>query len=114
MMAAAQFPDCCGVIIISGFGGGHPNSNPSNCVTSTACNDFLEIQEKKHYNARAGLIVILSGPQNDQIGKVFVERKWKLVVDGINNARNDRKLFIYFRDLNHTPQRKKRIFGKEK
>lgn len=105
-----EFPDCCGLFIINRFRGGHPGADPNSCMTETAVNKFLSGTEKEHYGTRAGLVAVLSEPQNDRIGKVFLSRKWKLLLDGTSNPRSGVKLYVYFRDLNPSKQREKRIF----
>lgn len=106
-----QFPDCCGFIVINGFRGGHPGSDPEACVSVTECKAYLKKVEQNYYNKRGGLLAVLSKPQEERIGKVFLERKWKLLLNNHLNPRTGVPLFMYFRDLNDKPLRKKRIFG---
>jgi hypothetical protein len=108
---ASVFPDCCGIIIVNKFMGGHPGSDTANCIKPTPLNKYLMEQERKYYGERAGLLAILSEQQDELIGHVFEERKWKLLLNGTKNGRTGAKLFMYFRDLNPTDARKKRIFG---
>lgn len=111
MASEIVFPDCCGIIVVNKFKGGHPGADPEACDTPDIVDAFLNLVERKYYGNRAGLMAILSSPQNERIGKVFVKRKWKLLQNGLDNPRTGAKLFTYFRDLNPTEQRKRRIFG---
>lgn len=111
MAEAEEFPDCCGIIVLNRFKGGHPSSDPDSCMTPSACEKFLAKSEQAYYGQRAGLMAVLSEPQNERIGKVFTSRRWSLLRE-VNNCRTDVKLYIYFRDMNPTAAREKRIFGK--
>lgn len=112
-MDTEEFPDCCGIIVINRFKGGHPTSDPEDCASIEQVDKYLSRQEKEFYGKRSGLMAILSEPQNSQIGQVFIDRKWVLLYKqaGVMNPRTGRKLFIYFRDLNPTEARERRIFG---
>ena len=110
MADVVQFPDCCGIIILNKFQGGHPGADPENCISEKACNEFLQKQEQQYFQHRAGLMAVLSEPQEGKIGHVFRERKWDLLKEVINPRTNVR-IFIYFRDMNYTKAREKRIFG---
>lgn len=112
MVQLEAFPDCCGLKIINKFKGGHPGSDPDDCVKLEELDKFLQGQEQHHYAKITGLIAVLSLQQNDLIGEVFLSRKWKLIMDGVQNPRTGSKLFMYFRDLNPTTAREKRIFNK--
>lgn len=113
MAEAAQFPDCCGLIVLNKFKGGHPGANPDDCMSEADCNVFLSSSEKKYYNERTGLLVVLSQPQFERLGHLFVKRKWELLFSK-NNPRTQTKIYMYFRDLNHTEARQKRIFGSDR
>ena len=106
-----QLADCCGIIVLHHFGGGHPHSDVDACISKTACKTYLQSQEKAFYGLRGGLLAVLTTPQNDRIGSVFLERKWKLLLENHMNPRTGQRMFMYFRDLNDSPARKKRIFG---
>lgn len=110
-MNTVEFPGCCGFLVINGFKGGHPGSDPGDCESKENVNLYLESKEQEYYAKRAGLICILSQPQQDRIGSVFDARKWVLLRE-INNCKTDTKVYIYLRDLNPTASREKRIFGK--
>ena len=110
MANATQMPDCCGLIVLNGFKGGHPGSNPEDCLSEKDCDTFLSDSEKKFFNARCGLLATLSEPQNDRLGKVFLKRKWEVLLNGKNNPRTGVRLWMYYRDLNYTVAREKRIF----
>lgn len=112
MAEVIEFPDCCGLIIINKLKGGHPSSDPNDCIKEDALDVYLTKQEQNYYNKRAGLVAVLSESQEDQIGHVFRERKWVALMEGITNPRTGSKLFMYFRNLNPTEARRKRIFGK--
>lgn len=105
------FPDCCGLIIVNKFKGGHPSSDPDDCTDEDDLDDYLTDVEQQYYNERSGLLVCLSTQQNERIGHVFLKRKWELLLDGTPNPRTGSKLYLYFRNLNHTKAREKRIFG---
>ena len=111
MTEIVGFPDCCGVIIVNKFKGGHPGSDPDLCIEPDELDIFLTKQEREFYGKRH-LMAILSEPQNERIGDVFLKRKWVLLLNGTVNPRTGQELYIYFRDLNPTPLRHKRIFGK--
>lgn len=111
MADSEQFPGCCGLIVIYNYGGGHPGSDPDNCKDPEEVNDYLSEKEQVYYGKRAGLVAVLSEPQNDRVGDVFLSRKWEVLMDGIMNPRTGQRLWMYFRNLNPTESRKKRIFG---
>lgn len=111
-MNVAQLPDCCGILVLNKFKGGHPGSDPDDCVSPEEVGTYLKTQEQEYYGKRAGLMAVLSAPQNKQIGHVFEERLWKILLDGAMNPRTGTKLYMYYRDLNPTEARRKRIFGK--
>lgn len=110
MAEAIQFPDCCGIIILNKFHGGHPGAAADSCMSVSACDTFLRKQEQEYFNKRSGLMAVLSEPQNTRIGPVFLERKWVLLKE-LNNPRTGQRIFMYFRDLNYTEARERRIFG---
>lgn len=105
-----QFPDCCGLIILNKFKGGHPGANINDCMDEKACEKFLSDNEKKFFKERCGLLVVLSEPQNDKIGHVFLRRKWETLLNEMN-PRTGTRLWMYYRNLNHTTARERRIFG---
>lgn len=111
MAKSEAFPDCCAFVILNHFGGGHPGAPTSNIISEGDLNTFLATKEKELFNARTGLLVALSEPQEGAIGHVFRERKWECLLDGIPNPRTDGKIWLYFRNLNYTKAREKRIFG---
>lgn len=111
MADVTQMPDCCAFIIVHGFKGGHPGADPDACLSPQETGKYLKKTEQSYYNKRSGLIATLSEPQEERIGKVFRDRKWKAIVNGQMNPRTGRKVWMYMRDLNDTPARKKRIFG---
>ena len=113
MAEVIQFPDCCGLIVLNKFKGGHPGSNPDDCISESECNTFLEANEKKYFNERAGLVVVLSEPQNERLEGLFKKRKWELLRK-INNPRTGTTLFMYLRDLNYTEARERKIFGRDR
>lgn len=110
-MQTVQLPDCCGILVVNKFKGGHPLSDPEDCVSPEEINAYLKGQEQEHYGKRAGLLAVLSSAQEKQIGSVFVDRFWKALLDGVSNPRTGAKLYMYYRDLNPTEARRKRIFG---
>lgn len=107
------FPDCCGFIIINKFKGGHPGADEDSCISTKDLDKYLSGVEKKYFKERAGLLAVLSDPQNERIGSVFRDRKWVLLLKK-DNPRTGGKLYMYFRDLNYTEAREKRIFGDKK
>lgn len=111
MPEVSGFPDCCGFIVVNKFQGGHPGSNEDSCCAPSTCDKYLGTQEKEYYGKRAGLMAVLSEPQNERLADVFTKRKWKMLLDGIPNPRTDQLLYFWFRDLNPSPARHKRIFG---
>ena len=113
MTDVVTFPDCCGLIVLNRFGGGHPGSDPDNCISEKECENFLSSNEKKYFNERCGLLVVLSEPQNDRLENIFKKRKWELLF-AKNNPRTDTKIYMYFRDLNYTEAREKRIFSNDR
>lgn len=113
MAQASVFPDCCGIIILNKFLGGHPGASPESCISKTDLRAFLVKQEQEYFNKRAGLMAVLSEPQERQIGEIFRERKYDLIFEK-NNPRTGQRIFMYFRDLNFTEARKRRIFGAER
>lgn len=111
MANTTEFPDCCGLIILNKFRGGHPGADEDDCLSEEKTDEFLEKNEKEYFNQRAGLIAVLSEPQNERIGHVFLKRKWELTLNGIMNPRTGTKIYMYYRNLNYTRAREKRIFG---
>lgn len=111
-MQAVEFPDCCGLIIINKFKGGHPGSDVDDCATPEQANQYLEQQEKANFKSRAGLVAVLSQPQQDRLGHVFEKRLWKLILKGVDNPRTNNKIYMYFRELTFTEKREKFIFGR--
>ena len=111
MADVVQFPDCCGFIILNKFRGGHPGANASDCLSVEECRRFLKENEQKYFRERAGLLAVLSEPQNERLGKVFLERKWDILIDGRMNPRTGTRVWMYCRDLNFTAARERRIFS---
>lgn len=111
MAEVTQFPDCCGFIILNKFKGGHPGANPEDCISEDACRKFLQSNEQKYFKERAGLFAILSEPQNQRLGKVFLERRWEILIDGQMNPRSGTKVWMYHRNLNYTAAREKKIYA---
>lgn len=111
MAEIVEFPDCCAFIIVNKFKGGHPGSDPEACITPEALDKYLTKKEQEFYGKRAGLVATLSEVQNNQIGHVFLDRRWKVLCDGVHNPRTGSRIWMYFRDLNPTKAREKRIFG---
>ena len=112
MPNTVEFPDCCGFLIINKFRGGHPGANPEDCCSEDDCDKYLQRQEKEYFNKRAGLLAVLSAPQNELLGEVFLNRKWVILLNGKMNPRTGVKVWMYYRDLNYTAARERRIFGK--
>lgn len=110
MADVTQFPDCCGIIVLNKFKGGHPGANPEDCLSPTDCEKFLKSSEQKYFRERSCLLAVLSEPQNEKIGSVFVRRKWELLFARMN-PRTGTRIFMYCRDLNYTAAREKRIYG---
>jgi hypothetical protein len=111
MADVIQFPDCCGLIVLNKFKGGHPGSDPNDCLSEEDCDSFLEHHEQAQFNKRAGLLAVLSEPQNERLSSVFRRRKWECLLEGKMNPRTNVRLWMYYRDLNYTKAREKRIFG---
>jgi glycerophosphoryl diester phosphodiesterase len=107
-----RFPSCCGVYIIRNFGGGHYHEDEDDCISQTSLNKFLEQKEVSYKNNIAFLMAVLSEPQNERIGEVFINRKWELVKEEINPQSN-RKIYIYMLNMTKidSPQPVKRAFS---
>lgn len=111
MAEATGFPDCCGLIVLNKFKGGHPGTDPEQCMSEEACDAFLSEHERGQFQKRAGLLAVLSEPQEERLGNVFRNRKWECLLEGKMNPRTNVRLWMYYRDLNFTKAREKRIFG---
>lgn len=96
-MKASEFPDCCGIIVLSGFGNtmvAHDNTNYS----QKEIDDYLSRSEIS-YKLKAFLIATLNQDQKNKIGEVFEKKGWEMVGDSYHPI-HDSQIYIYIKKLN--------------
>lgn len=96
----SDFPECCKMFVIHGFGGGHGpfgESYENECIDPDVLDKELMKYENR-YSQYTGLVATLSHPQQERIGHVFRKRSWRCVFANRGNKTNSRKLYMYFYD----------------